>query len=120
MYLGMPVGADMSKKLSWGPVVEKFRNRLLKWNGCSLSFGGRLTLIKAVLSSLAIYYFSLYMILVGIIDDLESMRKWFFWGGSTERNKIPWIAWNVVLAHKKKGGLRIGSLFAANTSLLVK
>ncbi|GKF11242.1 hypothetical protein Tco_0049168 [Tanacetum coccineum] len=51
---------------------------------------------------------------------LESLRANFFWGCTDGIKKIPWIAWNSVLASKVKGGLGIGSLEALNLALLQK
>ncbi|GKC62612.1 RNA-directed DNA polymerase, eukaryota [Tanacetum coccineum] len=59
-YLGLPLGANMNRAESWDPVVEKFKNRLCDWRAKSISFGGRLTLVRSVLGSLSLYYFSLF------------------------------------------------------------
>ncbi|XP_071740958.1 uncharacterized protein [Rutidosis leptorrhynchoides] len=50
VYLGLPVGAKMKKFDDWIPVVNKFGKRLADWRARSVSFGGRLTLVKSVLS----------------------------------------------------------------------
>ncbi|GJX32752.1 RNA-directed DNA polymerase, eukaryota [Tanacetum coccineum] len=47
-----------------------------------------------------------------IINKLEGIRRKFFWGGSSDTYKIPWIAWNKVISSPKQGGLDIGSLHA--------
>ncbi|XP_071713312.1 uncharacterized protein [Rutidosis leptorrhynchoides] len=60
IYLGLPVGAKMSKKINWKPVIDKFEKRLADWKARAMSFGGRLTLINSVLNSLPLYYFSLF------------------------------------------------------------
>jgi hypothetical protein len=60
IYLGMPVGANMNHVKIWEPVVSSFQSKLALWKAKSLSFGGRITLIKSVLSSLPLYYFSLF------------------------------------------------------------
>ncbi|GJZ44561.1 RNA-directed DNA polymerase, eukaryota, reverse transcriptase zinc-binding domain protein [Tanacetum coccineum] len=80
------------------------------WKAKSLSFGGRLTLIKAVLGSLGVYYFSIFKAPKCILTKLECIRRKFFWGGSLNSNKIPWIAWDKVIALFDKGGLNIESL----------
>nr|KAJ0194091.1 hypothetical protein LSAT_V11C800426490 [Lactuca sativa] len=120
MYLGIPVGAAMSRISQWSTLINKFQTRLSKWKASSLSFGGRLTLCKAVLGSLGTYLFSLYKAPVKIIHTLESYRRRFFWGGSTDINKMSWIAWDKVLAGGVDGGLGIGSLKAQNLALLGK
>lgn len=47
-YLGVPVGANMGLKKHWKLIIEKLRTRLSDWKAISLSFGGRITLIKYV------------------------------------------------------------------------
>ncbi|GJS24096.1 hypothetical protein Tco_0452728 [Tanacetum coccineum] len=90
------------------------------WKAKPLSFGGRLTLIKAVLGSLGVYYFSIFKAPKCILTKLECIRRKFFWGGSLDSNKIPWIAWDKVIAPFDKGGLNIGSLKVSNQGMLAK
>ena len=85
-----------------------------------LSFGGRLTLAKAVLGSLPLYYFSLFVAPAGVIDTLEKIRRQFLWGGSGNKRKIAWVSWGKVVTSKEKGGLGLGSLKAFNISLIAK
>ncbi|XP_071694378.1 uncharacterized protein [Rutidosis leptorrhynchoides] len=69
-YLGLPIGANMKKLDSWKPVIDKFEKRLSYWKARSVSFGGRLTLVKSVLNSLPLYFFSLFRAPpCGHIDD---------------------------------------------------
>ncbi|KAL4577516.1 hypothetical protein LXL04_013625 [Taraxacum kok-saghyz] len=119
-YLGVPVGANMSRKKHWLPVIERVQNRLSTWKSKMLSFGGRLTLVKSVLGSLPTFYLSIFKAPRTVIDTLERLRRRLLWGGSEERNKINWVAWKVVLGPKDKGGLGVGSLMALNSALLFK
>nr|GEZ43139.1 RNA-directed DNA polymerase, eukaryota [Tanacetum cinerariifolium] len=52
-YLGVTVGDQMSRHSAWFNVVQKINSRLSKWKAKTLSVGGSLTLIKAVLASVA-------------------------------------------------------------------
>ncbi|XP_071715315.1 uncharacterized protein [Rutidosis leptorrhynchoides] len=90
IYVGLPIGAKMNKLNSWDPVLEKFKNRLASWKIGSLSFGGRLVLIKSVLNSLPLYYFSLFRAPPRVLKSLEKVRRAFFWGNSGSGNKITW------------------------------
>ncbi|CAL0318682.1 unnamed protein product [Lupinus luteus] len=56
-FLGISVGATPRRIATWNPVMESFKKRLSAWHQKIISFGGRVTLIKSVLSSLAIYFF---------------------------------------------------------------
>ncbi|KAJ9560001.1 hypothetical protein OSB04_005161 [Centaurea solstitialis] len=80
MYLGLPVGASMHKLCSWRPIMEKVRSKLALWKARTISFGGRLTLVKSVLGSTPLYFLSLFRAPSGVIGEIESIRRNFFWG----------------------------------------
>ena len=82
--------------------------------------GGRLTLIKAVLSNLPIYYLSIYKVPVAVEKQLEALRNNFFIGGELQERKMTWVAWRKCLASTELGGLGIGSIYALNRALLFK
>ncbi|GKB29168.1 putative RNA-directed DNA polymerase [Tanacetum coccineum] len=109
-YLGLPIGANMSRSSNWSPLIDRFHKQISMWKANSISFGGRLTLIKVVLGSLGVYYFSIFKAPKCIFTKLECIIRKFFWGGSSDSNKIPWIAWDKVIAPFDKGGLNIRSL----------
>ncbi|CAJ2641645.1 unnamed protein product [Trifolium pratense] len=48
-FLGIPVGANPRRKITWNPIVEAMKKRLNAWNGRHLSIGGRVTLINSSL-----------------------------------------------------------------------
>lgn len=45
-YLGVPVGENMNLVKNWKPIIDKFHSKLSSWKSKTLSFGGKLTLIK--------------------------------------------------------------------------
>nr|GEU80731.1 hypothetical protein [Tanacetum cinerariifolium] len=93
-YLGLPIGGNMSRCANWGILVDKFNKRLSTWKAMSLSFGGRFTLI--------------------------SIRRKFFWGGTTDEKKFSWIAWDKATSSISNGGLGIGTLKSSNLAMLSK
>ncbi|XP_071699677.1 uncharacterized protein [Rutidosis leptorrhynchoides] len=113
----MPNGDKMNKREAWEVVIENFNKRLSGWKTRTMSFGGRLTLIKSVLSSLPLYFFSLFHAPSNIINLVEGMRRKFFWGGTGDENKLAWVNWDSILQPYGKGGLNIGSLKAKKTFL---
>ncbi|GJZ35962.1 reverse transcriptase domain, reverse transcriptase zinc-binding domain protein [Tanacetum coccineum] len=81
-YLGLPIGECMRRESAWRVVVEKFRKRLCEWKAKTMSFWGRLTLVKSVLGSLPLYYFlSVLCALCMIVNTLGVLERDFFWGG---------------------------------------
>ena len=91
VYLGLPIGGDSRKFAFWKPIVDRIVSRLSSWNHRFLSFGGRLVLLKAVMSSLPVYFLSFFKAPAGIISSIESIFKKFFWGGCEVNRKIAWI-----------------------------
>nr|GFA80938.1 RNA-directed DNA polymerase, eukaryota [Tanacetum cinerariifolium] len=59
-FPGVKVGGIMSRHGSWADVTDKLSSRLSKWKLKTLSIGGRLTLIKSVLTSLPLYHMSIF------------------------------------------------------------
>ncbi|KAK2657469.1 hypothetical protein Ddye_010521 [Dipteronia dyeriana] len=49
-YLGLPLGGRPCSKIFWSDVVQRLENRMAPWKKSFLSEGGRLTLIKSVMS----------------------------------------------------------------------
>nr|GEU49936.1 zinc finger, CCHC-type [Tanacetum cinerariifolium] len=86
----------------------------------TLSIGGRLTLLKSVLSSMPLYHISVYKVPLGILNKMESIRRDFFNGVDSKERKISMIGWKKILASKKKRGLGVSSFFALNRALLFK
>nr|GEX21650.1 RNA-directed DNA polymerase, eukaryota, reverse transcriptase zinc-binding domain protein [Tanacetum cinerariifolium] len=54
-YLGVMVGECMSRHNAWASTVNKLRSPLSRWKVKTLSIGGRLTLLKAVLGASPLY-----------------------------------------------------------------
>ena len=81
MYLGMPIGGNSRRLSFWEPLLNRIRSRLAGWSSKHLSFGGRLILLKSVLSSLPVYALSFFKAPTGIISSIESLFNCFFLGG---------------------------------------
>lgn len=107
-YLGVLMGLNLDLKRNWILIIERVQNKLSSWKSKALSFRGRVSLIKAVLGSLLLFYFSNFKALNFVLEFLERCQKRFLWSGDKERNRIHWVAWKVVLAPKEKGGLGSG------------
>lgn len=87
-YLGMPINSNMKRKVSWATIVDKFDVKLASWKKKTIPSGGRLTLIKSVLSGLPLYFFSIFRAPVCILNLLEKLRKTFFGEGISQTKKF--------------------------------
>nr|GFA69182.1 RNA-directed DNA polymerase, eukaryota [Tanacetum cinerariifolium] len=86
----------------------------------TLSIGGRFTLTKSVLSTIPLYYFSLFKVPMGVLKRLESCRSNFFRGVEPGTRKVAWFSWDSVVASKDVKGLGMSIFFAMNCALLFK
>ena len=101
-YLGLPLGAK-HKALGVGDSIEeRFRKRLASWKIQYISKGGRATLIRSTLSSLPIYYLSLFRMPQKVCARLERIQRQFLWGGSDHEKKISLVKWATVCTDKRK------------------
>jgi hypothetical protein len=87
LYLGISIGGNPCRLAFWEPVLHSIKSRLSGWKSSFLSFGGRLTLLKSVLTSLPVYGLSFFKASSSIIYSIESLLKNFFWGGSETTEK---------------------------------
>ncbi|XP_058733926.1 uncharacterized protein LOC131605606 [Vicia villosa] len=119
-FLGIRIGSNPRRLSSWKPLLDSFRRKLSSWKGRFLSFGGRITLLKSVLSSLSIFTLSFYKAPKKIIGEINKLQSKFLWGGVEEKRKIHWISWKEVCKPLEKGGLGLRSLEEFNIALLMK
>ncbi|CAJ2661595.1 unnamed protein product [Trifolium pratense] len=120
LYLGLPIGGDPTRLAFWDPVIARIKNRLSGWKSRFLSFGGRLILLKSVLTSLPVYALSFFKAPSGTISSIESLLIKFFWGGSEDVRKTSWISWKSICLRKEYGGLGVRQLREFNLALLGK
>jgi len=81
IYLGLPIGGYLRRLIFWESVLDCIKARLSKWKRGNLSFGGRLILLKSVMSSLPVYAHSFFRALSGKISSIESILISFFFQG---------------------------------------
>ena len=119
-YLGLPLGAKFKEKAIWDPIIGRFEKRLSGWKARYLSKGGRLTLIKSVLSSLPTYFLSLYPVPSSVACKLEAIQRNFLWGSFGSDFKYHLVRWNIVKQPVDKGGLGVRDIRIFNEALLGK
>lgn len=77
-YLGIPLGHKSKAVGIWDVILHKFQKKLSIWQRRYLSKGGRLMLIIHVLSSLPVYYLSLFQLPVSVEKQIKIMKQ-FLW-----------------------------------------
>lgn len=76
-YLGLPLGVSYKSKEVWGPMVDRVRRKLAGWKAVSLTKGGRITLLKAVVASILVYFMSLFVMPSSIANPIERLQRDF-------------------------------------------
>jgi len=119
-YLGVPLGANMRKVSSWQGVLDKVQSKLQSWKGTCLSRAGRVVLIKAMLSSLPLYYLSLFKIPAKVAQEINKIQRRFLWSGKSQGRYNALVKWETLQRPKEKGGLGVVDCMMKNAALLFK
>ncbi|CAA7024106.1 unnamed protein product [Microthlaspi erraticum] len=119
-YLGMPVLQKRMNKDTFGETLARVSSRLVGWKSCVLSMAERLTLTKAVLSSIPVHSMSSLMLPQSTLTSLDRISRSFLWGSSPEHRKQHLLSWKAVCLPKKDGGLGIRSSKSMNLALVAK
>ncbi|CAL0333597.1 unnamed protein product [Lupinus luteus] len=119
-FLGIHVGANPKRLATWSPIIHSFKKKLSFWQQKLISFGGRVTLLNSVLSSLPIYFFSFFKAPVSVIKELVKIQRRFLWGKGEGSKGVSWVRWELVCRTKEGGGLGVKNLSLFNLALLGK
>lgn len=118
-YLGVPLITSKLTISDCKPLVEKVDKRLGSWTNKTLSYAGRVQLIKSVLSSLHVYWAGMFILPKAVLRTIEARLRRFLWYGtaSTGYSKV---GWETVCLRQSEGGLGITPLLPQNQALMVK
>ena len=85
-----------------------------------ISKGGRITLIRKTLSSIPIYYLSLFCMPQKVCARLERIQRQILCGGGSLEKNPQLVKWVTVCTEKKKWRLGLRSFSKLNKALLCK
>lgn len=109
-YLGLPLTTKNMTRLDYEPLIDKIRSRFLSWTSKTLSYAGRLQLIKSVITSTSNFWCSAFRLPTGCLQRIEQMCSAFLWSGSPIISSKAKVAWSDPSVPKNEGGLGIRSL----------
>ncbi|CAJ2634326.1 unnamed protein product [Trifolium pratense] len=119
-YLEANIAPGRTTRGKFEHIISKMQNRLSGWKHQCLSFAGRLTLTKSVLSSIPYYHMQYAKILKTLCDEMEKIQRGFLWGDTEQKRRPHLISWDVCCLPKKAGGLGIKSPHQMNDAFLMK
>jgi hypothetical protein len=82
--------------------------------------GGKEVFIKAAAQSLSTYVMGVYKLPLGLCDDLTKIIRDFWWGSEKDKRKMHWVAWDIMLKPKIKGGMGFKDMRIFNQALLAR
>lgn len=117
-YLGVPLHHSKLRTEDIQPIVDKIIKRIAGWRGRHLSYGGRLTLIKACLASIPTYLMSIIKFPKWAIENINTQMANFFWNDQDDKHKYRLANIQLISQKKEFGGLGIPDLGNLNMCLL--
>ncbi|XP_062086997.1 uncharacterized protein LOC133793717 [Humulus lupulus] len=120
-YLGLPNILGRNKNTILGFLKDKMRKKIQSWEGKFLSKAGKELLIKTVAQSLPSYAMNVFLLPLGLCQEMEQLMCSYWWKSSSRNNKgIHWKSWEKLSTHKSKGGMGFCNLHDFNMALFSK
>jgi hypothetical protein len=120
-YLGLSLHWKKPSRREWKYLIDKISKKLPTWKYKLLSIGGHLVLLNSVLSTIPLYYFTLFKILIWVIHKIDPIWKRFLWSGpEILKKKCHLVKWAIVCCPKDVGGWGVLNLEHMNVVFLFK
>lgn len=119
-YLGVPLNSRKRNLTNCEPLIHQIKSRLSSWSVKSLSFLGRLQLIKIVISRITTFWCSAFILPKMCVKRINSLCNVFLWKWNNESHNSTRVAWETVVLTKDQGGLGIRDLHTWNKTCCLK
>ena len=103
-YLGFFLKPNSYRVKDWHWLIKKIDKRISNWSYRFLTLGGNLTLIKATLQSIPVYWCSLVKLPVSVISSIRNKIFHFFWPSSNFERKFHLAPWEILPTPVDQGG----------------
>lgn len=119
-YLGVPLISTRLKAMDCAQLQEKLLRRIQSWTNKTLSYGGRLQLVKLVLFSIQIYWSTIFILPQRVLHDIEKLLRYFLWTGPDLKQSGAKVAWSALCVPTEEGGLGLKMLKTWNKVSMVR
>lgn len=103
-YLGYFLKHGVQKTKDWLWLVNKVEKKISHWSFRWLSLGGRHTLCKSVLENESVYWLSLVVVPLSILQRIRKLLINFLWKGNTNTHHYHLANWESLAQPKRFGG----------------
>lgn len=103
------------KAIDFSPLLESISSSISTWTASTLSYAGRLELIRAIIQGKACYWLTMFSIPYSVIYQIQRLCSIFLWG-----SKVARVTWDDTCFPKNEGGLGLQNLKTWNKALLAK
>ena len=119
-YLGVPLFFGSQRHKFFSKILDTISSRLDGWKLKCLSFVGRLTLVKHVLSSISFHTSLAIPIPSKTCLSIERLMRNFMWSAYSNKTSSKIVKWELVYLPKTEGGLRLRTIKVFNEACLLK
>ncbi|GJY44922.1 RNA-directed DNA polymerase, eukaryota, reverse transcriptase zinc-binding domain protein [Tanacetum coccineum] len=78
-YLGVPLTSKRLRAKECKSLIDKVESKVSSWKNKCLSYAGRLMLVASVLETIHVYWAFVFLLPIGIIEDINKLLKNFLW-----------------------------------------
>lgn len=110
-YLGCLIGFNVTPQQETDFLMGKVRKQICHWANCTLSFVGRIVLLRHAIWAMPIYHLMSMSLNSKGFKELEGISRDFLWGkNKLGDNCLALVAWQDIAQRKAKGGIGIDDL----------
>ena len=109
-YLGYHLKLNYYQVEDWNRLLQNVDKRIKHWTFQWLSLRGRLVLVKCVLQSILVYWFSIFLVLALVISSVRKNIYQFLWSGGLRKSKFHLASWEILALPKYCGSWGIKRL----------
>ncbi|XP_061375404.1 uncharacterized protein LOC133317555 [Gastrolobium bilobum] len=90
-YLGVPLLSSRLNVIHYDPLFSQILGLVQSWDRKTLSYAGKLELIRAVIQGIANFWMSIFPLPVSVLNRIIAICRNFLWGGNIwEHDPSPW------------------------------
>ncbi|KAJ4771882.1 LINE-1 reverse transcriptase [Rhynchospora pubera] len=78
-YLGLPLTVLKPTRQDFQPLIDKVKKKLEGWKGALMSRAGKIVLASSVLSSVPVFFMSVFKLPAWVIKAIDQIRRNFIW-----------------------------------------